>query len=62
MKSQLSSDRERGLFVNVDGPSGATLGSAGFKVCKVDCSSRPPEQFAAIIRDQLANLLAPARC
>lgn len=39
-----------------------TLGSTGFKVCKVDCSSRPPEQSAAIIRDQLANLLTPARC
>jgi dTMP kinase len=35
-----------------------TLLGAGFAVCKVDCSSRPPEQSAAIIRDQLTSLLA----
>lgn len=36
-----------------------TLHGAGFEVFKVDCSSRPPEQSAAIIRHQLTQL--PAR-
>lgn len=34
------------------------LRGAGFDVFKVDCSSRPPEQSAAIIRSQLRDLLA----
>ncbi|MCE7009551.1 dTMP kinase [Kibdelosporangium philippinense] len=35
-----------------------TLNRAGFEVLQVDCSSRPPEQSAAIIRNQLVVLLA----
>jgi dTMP kinase len=35
-----------------------TLHNAGFTVFQVDCSSRPPEQSAAIIRDQLVSILA----
>ncbi len=36
-----------------------TLIEAGFEVLRVDCSKRPPEQSAAVIRDRLAALLAP---
>jgi dTMP kinase len=35
-----------------------TLNRAGFEVLQVNCSSRPPEQSAAIIRNQLTSLLA----
>ncbi|SDP98486.1 dTMP kinase [Lentzea jiangxiensis] len=35
-----------------------TLSGAGFAVCKVDCSSRPPERSAAIIRHELMSLRA----
>jgi dTMP kinase len=35
-----------------------TLMDAGFEVLRVDCSSRPPEQSAAVIRDRLTALLA----
>jgi dTMP kinase len=35
-----------------------TLEETGFIVLAVDCSSRPPEQSAAIIRNELAALLA----
>jgi dTMP kinase len=35
-----------------------TLRDAGFEVLQVDCSSRPPEQSAAIIRNQLRGLVA----
>lgn len=35
-----------------------TLRAAGFEVFKVDCSSRPPEQSAAIIRRELLGLRA----
>jgi dTMP kinase len=37
-----------------------TLIEAGFDVLRVDCSRRPPEQSAALIRDRLAVLLAPS--
>lgn len=37
-----------------------TLDEAGFVVLRVDCSSRPPEQSAALIRNQLMTLLAPS--
>ncbi len=37
-----------------------TLEEVGFPVLTVDCSSRPPEQSAAVIRDQLMTLLAPS--
>lgn len=33
-----------------------TLHDAGFEVFKVDCTSRPPEQSAALIRHQLTQL------
>ncbi|RSM48658.1 dTMP kinase [Amycolatopsis balhimycina DSM 5908] len=36
------------------------LADAGFEVLRVDCSSRPPEQSAAAIRDRLTVLLAPS--
>ncbi|MEV6908329.1 dTMP kinase [Amycolatopsis sp. NPDC051071] len=36
-----------------------TLIEAGFDVMRVDCSSRPPEQSAALIRNRLTALLAP---
>ncbi|WP_326955130.1 dTMP kinase [Amycolatopsis sp. NBC_01286] len=36
-----------------------TLVDAGFEVLRVDCSSRPPEQSAAVICDRLTALLAP---
>jgi dTMP kinase len=36
-----------------------TLIDAGFEVLRVNCSSRPPEQSAAVIRDRLTALLAP---
>jgi dTMP kinase len=36
-----------------------TLIDAGFEVLRVNCSSRPPEQSAAVIRDRLKALLAP---
>ncbi|WP_410623206.1 dTMP kinase [Amycolatopsis sp. cmx-8-4] len=35
------------------------LVDAGFDVLRVDCSSRPPEQSAAVIRDRLKTLLMP---
>jgi dTMP kinase len=35
-----------------------TLIDAGFEVLRVNCSSRPPEQSAAVIRDRLTALLA----
>lgn len=35
-----------------------TLHDAGFEVFKVDCTSRPPEQSAALIRHQLTHLPA----
>jgi dTMP kinase len=38
----------------------ATLMVAGFALLGVDCSSRPAEQSAALIRDQLMTLLAPS--
>ncbi|WP_410613959.1 dTMP kinase [Amycolatopsis sp. lyj-109] len=37
-----------------------TLEEAGFVVLRVDCSSHPPEQSAAVIRNQLMTLLAPS--
>lgn len=37
-----------------------TLEAAGFDVLRVDCSSRPPEQSAAFIRDRLMTLLMPS--
>jgi dTMP kinase len=37
-----------------------TLEEAGFLVLAVNCSSRPPEQSAAIIRNELVALLAPS--
>lgn len=36
------------------------LEEAGFLVLTVDCSSRPPEQSAAIIRNELVALLTPS--
>ncbi|MGH3620662.1 MAG: hypothetical protein ACRDQ5_02580 [Sciscionella sp.] len=36
-----------------------TLEEAGFLVLIVECSSRPPEQSAAIIAGELVALLAP---
>lgn len=39
----------------------ATLTGAGFPVLRVDCSSRPAERSAALIRDQLMTLLVPSR-
>jgi dTMP kinase len=36
-----------------------TLATAGFDVLRVDCSNRPAEQSAALIRDRLTALLAP---
>lgn len=36
-----------------------TLEDAGFHVLRVDCSCRPPEQSAALIRDRLMALLVP---
>jgi len=38
-----------------------TLADAGFAVLRVDCSSRPPEQSAALIRDQLTALITPSQ-
>jgi len=35
--------------------------AAGFKVLRVDCGERPPEQTAAAIRDRLLPLLATGR-
>ncbi|MEV6241054.1 dTMP kinase [Lentzea sp. NPDC051838] len=35
-----------------------SLHGAGFEVFKVDCTSRPPEQSAAIIRNRLVDLFA----
>jgi len=37
------------------------LVTAGFKVLRVDCGERPPEQTAAAIRDRLLPLLATSR-
>ncbi|PKW14558.1 dTMP kinase [Saccharopolyspora spinosa] len=37
-----------------------TLEEAGFAVLALDCSSRPPEQSAAIIAGELTALLAPS--
>lgn len=34
-----------------------TLAATGFDILRVDCSSRPPEQSAALIRNRLAALL-----
>lgn len=36
------------------------LANAGFDVLRVDCGSRPPEQSAALIKNRLMTLLAPA--
>jgi dTMP kinase len=36
------------------------LTDAGFDVLTVDCSQRPPEQSAALIRDRLMTLLVPS--
>ncbi len=33
---------------------------AGFNVLSVDCTSRPPEQSAALIKNQLVSLLSPS--
>jgi dTMP kinase len=33
---------------------------AGFNVLSVDCTSRPPEQSAALIKSQLVSLLSPS--
>jgi dTMP kinase len=38
-----------------------TLIDAGFDVLRVDCSSRPPELSAALIRDRLVTLFVPSR-
>ncbi len=38
-----------------------TLEAAGFDVLRIDCSSGPPEQSAALIRDHLMTLLAPSQ-
>ncbi|HEV7979811.1 dTMP kinase [Amycolatopsis sp.] len=37
-----------------------TLAATGFDILRVDCSSRPPEQSAALIRNRLAALLTPS--
>lgn len=36
------------------------LTDAGFDVLRVNCSARPPEQSAALIRDRLLTLLVPS--
>ncbi|WP_245976035.1 dTMP kinase [Amycolatopsis palatopharyngis] len=37
-----------------------TLEEAGFDVLRVDCTKRPPEQSASVIRRELTALLAPS--
>lgn len=36
------------------------LMDAGFEVLRVDCTSRPPEQSATVVRNRLMTLLAPS--
>lgn len=37
------------------------LVAAGFAVLRVDCTTRPPEESAAVIRDQLMELVTPSQ-